>query len=203
MLLGHMRKILAIAFLLSAVSLFARAESAWVRVSQVGYEPGSARAYLMSTAGETGATFTVNKTGGATAFSGKIGALLGTWSNKNKVYQVYALDFSVPSGKSYSIAVTGPVAATSPVFAVDQPDVLYPGLLLNTLFFYQTQRDGANYIQNALRSAPGHLKDSNAVLYATPPLDDNDEINAVPPAAPLTPLSAAAHRRRRRMVGRR
>jgi endoglucanase len=101
---------------------------------------------------------------------------------------VYALDFSVPCGQSYTISVTGPAKATSPVFAVDQPDVLYPGLLVNTLFFYETQRDGPNYIANALRNAPGHLKDKSATLYLTPPLDDNDYINNVPPAKPLIPV---------------
>jgi endoglucanase len=172
-------------------TLAAHAESAWVRVSQVGYESGSSsRAYLMSTAAETGATFKVVNSSGATAFSGNIGALLGTWTNSSTLtYQVYALDFSVPAGQSYTIAVTGPEKATSPVFAVDQPGVLYPGLLVNSLFFYQTQRDGPNYIPNALRNAPGHLKDKNAILYQTPPLDDNDYINAVPPAKPLTPVN--------------
>ena len=39
----------------------AAAPKAWVRVSQVGYEAGggTARAYLMSTAAEPGATFSV------------------------------------------------------------------------------------------------------------------------------------------------
>ena len=173
------------------LTLAAHAESAWVRVSQVGYESGSSsRAYLMSTAAETGATFKVVNSSGATAFSGNVGALLGTWTNSSTLtYQVYALDFSVPAGQSYTIAVTGPEKATSPVFAVDQPGVLYPGLLVNSLFFYQTQRDGPNYIPNALRNAPGHLKDKNATLYQTPPLDDNDYINAVPPAKPLTPAN--------------
>ena len=171
-----------------AFSAAAHAESAYVRVSQVGYEAGSspARAYLMSTAPETGATFKVVTVGGTTAYAAKVGALLGTWTNSKKlVYQVYALDFAVGCGRSYTISVSGPVAAASPAFAVDQPDVLYPGLLVNTLFFYQTQRDGADYIPNALRTAPGHLKDSNAKLYQTPPLDDNDYINNVPPAKPL------------------
>ena len=59
----------------------AQAESAYVRVSQVGYESGaSARAYLMSTAAETGATFKVVTAGGSTTYTGKIGALLGTWA---------------------------------------------------------------------------------------------------------------------------
>ena len=62
-------------------------------------------------------------------------------------------------------------------------------MLLNTLFFYQTERDGADYIPNALRTAPGHLKDENAELYLTPPLDANDLINNVPPAKPLSPAN--------------
>ena len=167
----------------------AQAESAYVRVSQVGYEAGepAARAYLMSTAAETGATFKVVTASGSTVYAGKVGPLLGTWSNSKKlVYQVYALDFVVPRGPSYSIAVSGPVSAHSPKFAVERPNVLYPGLLVNTLFFYQTERDGADFIPNALRTAPGHLKDKNARLYLTPPLDDNDEINNVPPAQPLS-----------------
>jgi endoglucanase len=181
---------LSLALCMSAPA--AQAESAYVRVSQVGYEVGQSvsRAYLMSTAAETGATFKVQCAGGSTAYTGKVGALLGTWANSKKlVYQVYALDFVVPAGRSYSISVSGPVSAQSPKFAVDRPDVLYPGLLLNTLFFYQTERDGPDFIPNALRSAPGHLKDENAALYLTPPLDTNDLINNVPPAKPLTPAN--------------
>jgi endoglucanase len=169
----------------------AQAQSAYVRVSQAGYELGqSAHAYLMSTAAEAGATFKVQSANGSTAYSGKIGALLGTWANSKKlVYQVYALDFVVPAGRSYSISVSGPVSAQSPKFAVDRPHVLYPGLLLNTLFFYQTQRDGPDFIPNALRTASGHLKDEDAELYLTPPLDANDEINNIPPAKPLSPAN--------------
>ena len=174
-----------------ALSICAAAHAdsaAYVRVNQAGYEAGSlpAYAYLMSTAAETGAVFSVINGDGIVAFKGKIGKLLGTWANSNKlVYQVYALDFTVPSGTSYTISVSGPIAAQSPRFAVDRPEVLYSGLLLNTLFFYETQRDGADFIPNALRTAPGHLKDKNAKLYETPPLDDNDFINNVPPAKPL------------------
>src|SRR5271156_7025447 len=72
-------------------SASAQAQSAYVRVSQVGYEAGaSARAYLMSTAAETGATFKVASAGGSTAYTGKVGANLGTWANSKKLaYQVY------------------------------------------------------------------------------------------------------------------
>jgi endoglucanase len=165
-----------------------QAQSAYVRVSQAGYEAGQTpfRAYLMSTAAESEASFTVVNSQGATAYSGHIGALLGTWSHSQKVaYDVYALDFSVPGGDLYAISVSGPVAAVSPRFAVDGPNPLYSGLLLNTLFFYETERDGANFIPNALRKAPGHRTDTNAHVYETPPLDSNDFIDDVPPTLPL------------------
>jgi endoglucanase len=175
-------------------SLTSWAASAYVRVNQIGYEAGSApfRAYLMSTASETGAKFQVINKRGATRFAGTIGRLLGTWSNSTELtYQVYALDFTVPGGEIYRISVAGPVAADSPAFAVDSAHVLYPGLLLNTLFFYETERDGPNYISNALRDAPGHLKDASARVYVTPPLDSNDFIHNVPPAMPLVPAQAS------------
>ena len=166
------------------------AESAFIRVNQAGYEAGSApyRAYLMSQNTETGATFQVVNSKGEIADSGRIGAgaFLGTWShNKNVTYNVYALAFDVPSGDIYTITLSGRKPVTSPPFAVDSPETLYPGLLLNTLFFYQTQRDGKHFIPNALRTTPGHLKDENARVYNTPPLDGNDFINNVPPAPPL------------------
>ena len=91
----------------------------------------------------------------------------------------------MPGGDISKIKVAGPVRATSPNFAVDSPEVLYSGLLLNTLFFYETERDGKNFVPNALRTAPGHLNDDYARVYATPPLDVNDFINNVPPTAPL------------------
>jgi endoglucanase len=175
---------------LFAFAPLALAQSAYVRVSQAGYETGETpfRAYLMSSAVETGATFKVFNSKGAAAYSGKVGALLGTWSHsKTETFDVYALDFSVPGGDLYTISVSGPVAASSPRFAVDCPETLYSGLLLNTLFFYETERDGSDFVRNALRTAPGHLKDENARVYQTPVLDDNDFINNVPPAPPLLP----------------
>ncbi len=161
-----------------------QAQSAYVRVSQVGYEAGKTpfRAYLMSTEPQSGTTFKVLNSKGATAYSGHVGSMLGTWSHSRKVtYDVYALDFTVPGGDLYKITVSGPAAAASQRFAVDSPDVLYSGLLLNTLFFYETQRDGANFVPNALRTDPGHLKDENAHVYQTPPLDTNDFIDNQPP----------------------
>jgi endoglucanase len=170
----------------------APAQSAYVRVSQVGYEAGSPpfRAYLMSTAAETGATFDVLSSGGQTVYAAPIGALLGTWSNRATLtYSVYALDFTVPAGDGYSISVAGPVAAVSPAFPVEDPAALYSGLLLNTKFFYETERDGPDYVPNALRTAPGHLNDASATVFQTPPLNSDDSIATT--GTPLTPTGAA------------
>ncbi len=169
----------------------AAGQSAYVRVSQVGYEAGSPpfRAYLMSSAAETGATFKVLNSAGQTVFSGPIGAFLGLWSNSPSLaYAVHALDFTVPTGDGYTISVTGPAAAVSPAFPVADPATLYSGLLLNTKFFYETERDGPNYIPNALRNAPGHLNDATASVYQTPPLDSDDFIATSGTA--LTPTGA-------------
>ncbi len=163
-------------------------DSAYVRVNQAGYEINEIpyRAYLMSTAPEQNATFEVLNSSGDTVYSGKVGAPLGIWSHSITVtYQVYALDFNAIAGDIYKIEVTGPVQANSPRFAVDSKQVLYSGLLLNALFFYQTQRDGPNFIANALRTGPAHLKDIQADVYQTPPLDSNDNIDNVPPTPPL------------------
>ena len=166
----------------------AGAQSAYVRVSQVGYEAGQSpyRAYLMSCSlVAIGTTFDVSNVRGAIVHEGKVGPLLGTWSHTKKVvYNVYALDFTVPSGDLFKISVAHPMA-TSPLFAVDTAENLYSGLLLNTLFFYQTQRDGPNFVRNALRTEPGHLNDANAHVFLTPSLDDNDFINNIPPVPPL------------------
>jgi endoglucanase len=175
-------------FIWFCCSLAAGAQSAYVRVNQAGYEAGDAvhRAYLMSTAPESGSTFRVINSKGTTRYTAKVGNLLGTWSHSAKLtYYVYALDFTVPEAEIYTISVAGRVAAHSPAFAVDAKDMLYSGLLLNTLFFYETERDGRNYIPNALRDAPGHLKDANAGVYVTPPLDSNDFVDDVPPVPPL------------------
>ena len=190
---AHLRLPSQIGFLFVA-SIFlvfvpcARSQSAYVRVSQVGYESGQGpfRAYLMSTVPVAAGTgFKVSDSNGVTVHEDKVGHLLGTWSHSKKIaYNVYALEFTAPGGGLYKIIVTH-LSATSPLFAVDTPENLYSGLLLNTLFFYQTERDGANFVRNALRTEPGHLKDANAHVFLTPPLDGNDFINNVPPTPPL------------------
>lgn len=179
------------AFAICQIGRAAESATAYVRVSQIGYETGNTpfRAYLMSTADEAGATFRVLNAKGQSVYSAAVGPLLGTWShNKTISYNVYAIDFSAPGQEQYFITVKGPVSTISPRFAVDSAEVLYSGLLLNTKFFYESERDGPQYVPNALRTAPGHLNDAHAAVYQTPPLDENDMITTT--GKPLTATGA-------------
>ena len=142
-------------------------DSAFVRVNQIGYEStASKRAYLLSTGSEAGASFTV-QAGSTTVFTGSVGADLGKWSKTYK--HVYPLDFdALTTAGTYTIAVASPIAASSPSFRVASGTSLYADPLANALAFYQNERDGANYIPSALRTAPAHLNDHGAMTYLTP-----------------------------------
>jgi endoglucanase len=174
------------AFLLSSASTpVARsaAQSAFVRVNQAGYPAdASKRAYLMASAAETGATFGVKNAHGQTVASGAVGASLGSWSRSYPF--VYPLDFgSVTRAGTYSITVSGPIPAYSPDFAVDSGANVYGTPLSNALEFYQAERDGPDVVSSALRTAPGHLNDENAMTYLTPKANSSGRFSG-----DLTPL---------------
>jgi endoglucanase len=141
--------------------------SAFVRVNQVGYAAAaSKRAYLMSSVAETGATFAV-RSGATTALTAPVGADLGLWSSAYP--HVYALDFTAVSQTgTYTIAVTGPLAATSPSFRIDAAPAVYASVIGNALSFYRNERDGAGFIPSTLRTAAGHVNDATAMTYLTP-----------------------------------
>lgn len=165
------RRTLAVMLLLCVSALPAFAQTAFVRVNQVGYVSGSAkRAYLMSSAAETSATFIVKNSGGSTVFGPTaIGANLGSWSTGYP--DVYALDFDsfVPgAGGTFSISVSGAIAASSPSFKIDTATNVYATPLANSVYFYENERDGPNFIATPLRTAAGHLNDQTAKVYVTP-----------------------------------
>ena len=94
--------------------------AAYVRVNQIGYVSGGAkRAYLMASGVETGATFSILNSSGVTVYGpALIGAKVGSWSSSYP--DVYALDFdSFVTAGTYTISVSGPMAATSPSFKID------------------------------------------------------------------------------------
>lgn len=162
------------AAVLTFLCAMAQAQSAFVRVNQVGYASGaSKRAYLMSSSTETGTTFVIQNSSGSTVFGPTpIGANLGSWSSRYP--DVYALDFdSFVTAGAYTISVSGPIAATSPTFKIDTATNLYTTALANSLFFYQNERDGANFIATSLRFAPGHVNDQSATVYVTPKMNNN------------------------------
>jgi endoglucanase len=144
-----------------------------VRVNGLGFEAGTPmRAYFMSTSDESQAHFTVRETDGTIAYSGAAGSETGKWGR----FSVYPLDFSVTSPGVYHIVMNGREIDGSPAFPVDLPQHLYSGALANSLAFYQTQRDGPQYIPSALRTAPGHLNDRSALVYQTPEFEDNGHV---------------------------
>ena len=176
--LGVLSRILSVAVTVFVGVGVGHAASAYIRVNQVGYVTSSTkRAYLMATAAETGATFTVKTSGGSTVYSAAIGANLGKWGTFSFVY---ALDFdSVSTVGTYTISVASPVGATSPSFKIDSGTNIYSTPLANSLFYYESSRDGANYIPNSLRTAPGHLNDQSASAYFTPKFSKNDSAGAL------------------------
>jgi endoglucanase len=152
------------------------APAAFVRVNQVGY-PGTApkRAYLMASASEAGATFTVRRSSdGTVVFSAPVGPSQGSWSSR--FAHVYALDFdALQAPGTYTIAVAGRVAASSPSFSIAPAQALYGAPLANALSFYENERDGPEYIASPLRSAPAHLNDRSVATYLTPQVNANGE----------------------------
>ncbi|HYY80353.1 MAG TPA: glycoside hydrolase family 9 protein [Actinomycetes bacterium] len=155
------------------------AAAAFVRVNQVGY-PGAAakRAYLMSSVPEANATFSVG------AVTAPVGASVGSWSSTFRY--VYALDFdAVTTPGSYTISVAGPAPATSPAFRVDTGANLYATPLANALSFYQTERDGPDFVPSALRTAAAHLNDQGAMTYLSPHVNSSGRFSG-----DLTPLGS-------------
>ncbi len=167
-----MAVLLAAAWLaLLASSAPARAgepQQAFVRVNQVGYVTDAAkRAYVITTFPDSGAPFTVQRPDGTVVLDGTLGASAGAWSSKFP--DVYPVDFdSLQASGSYRLVLAGTAAATSPPFAIAAASALFGTPLHNALSFYENERDGPEFIPSALRSAPGHLNDADAMTYATP-----------------------------------
>lgn len=164
--------------------------AAYVRVNQAGYVSGaSKRAYLMASGAETGATFSIlNSTGGTVFGPAAIGANLGRWSSSYP--DIYALDFdSFVTVGSYTISVSGPFAATSPSFKIDSAANLYSTPLANSLYYYENERDGPNYIASPLRTAPGHVNDESAKVYFTPTFDKKDNAGSLTPTGTVIDAS--------------
>ena len=165
------------------------AQSSFVRVNQTGYVTNSLkRAYLMSpSAASSGASFSVINSSGSPVYSAAIGASQGAWGTFG---HVYALDFdSVTTPGTYTISVSGSIIAVSPGFSIDTGANLYATPLANTLYFYENERDGANFIATPLRTAAGHLNDEHAKAYFTPTFNKKDNAGALTPTGTVLDAS--------------
>jgi endoglucanase len=153
------------AILLATPAARSNEVNSYVRVNQLGYETGhSARAYLMTNGSAFGTNFSVGNEQAVSVSSAPVGPALGSWGK----FTVYVLDFTVTTPGTYSITVTGTLSAKSPEFRIDSTENLYPVALSNALSFFQNQRDGADFVPSALRTAPAHLNDRSAKVYQTP-----------------------------------
>jgi endoglucanase len=110
---------------------------------------------------------------------GTVGAGLGAWSSAFTFVEPVDFDAFTTTG-TYTVSVG---SATSPPFKIDSGQNVYATPLANGLLFYQSERDGPNFIPNALRTAPGHVNDTNAMTYVTPNANSSGHFSG-----DLTPL---------------
>ena len=121
----------------------------YLRVNEVGYETGTtAHAYLVTSQSASGRTFKVRDDDGHDVVVGQVGSPAGSWGD----FVVTPLIFSIEREGRYRLIVQG-VSAPPARFSADDPDRLYSQPLHNALEFYQTERDGPDYVPSALRPA--------------------------------------------------
>ena len=137
------------------------APEAFVRVNQLGYPAGAGkRAYLMSNVPRVGR--------GLHACSAKAVKCLQQHGRRLErlVEQGLPVRLSArlrcASARAATTAsvVGGSTPASSPAFPIASASSLYDAALANALSFYENERDGADYIPSALRTAPAHLNDA-------------------------------------------
>jgi endoglucanase len=187
---GQVRAAIVLLMILAGLGLPSAtfSQTSYVRVQQTGYIASAPkRAYLLSSGSSSGASFSVLNSSGSPVYSAAIGVSQGSWGSFT---HVYALDFdSVSAPGKYTISVSGSISATSPAFAIDSGANLYATPLANTLYFYQNERDGANFIATPLRTAAGHLNDAHAKVYFTPTFNKKDVAGALTPTGAVIDAS--------------
>src|ERR1700722_9194427 len=113
-----------------------------VRVNQVGYPTGATKvAYAMLPAQAASVSFTVSDSAGV-VYQGTSTDDLGPWNASYPA--VFALDFSsLTQPRRYHVTVSPAGATTtSPWFEIAPPASLYHQLVLNSVKFFTSERDG-------------------------------------------------------------
>ena len=147
-----------------------------VRVNQVGYPAAASKvAFVMLPRHVAVVRWALEGPRGGVYLTGRSAGDLGRWS---AAYQaVYRLDFTAfRHPGTYRIAVTSPAAARSAAFVIGSPRALYHRLVLNSVRYFLSERDGANVPASVLDRQPANLTDRSATVYADPRYDHNDNL---------------------------
>ena len=146
-----------------------------VRVNQVGYGlHGPKVAFAMLPTAVRRVRFTVMDSRGV-VFRGRSADDLGRWNaNYGAVYQ---LTFSALRRQGrYRIVIAEPGAIASPPFRIADSQALYHRLVLNSVRYFTSERDGGDVVRTVLNRRPANLTDRRAVVYADPRYDSNDNL---------------------------
>jgi endoglucanase len=151
--------------------------AAVVRVNQVGYPIGAVKLAEVMTHVRGGGGLRwalISRHGCHVVARGSTQTDLGPWSHAYPA--VWAVRFSgVHRPGIYRLAVSGKARAVSPWFAIAPASRLYARPLANSLYFYENERDGPDFIRTPLRTAPGDLNDAHAMTYRAPKVNGNGD----------------------------
>ncbi len=122
-----------------------------------------------------GVRFALESPRGGVYLVGRSADDLGRWSSSYRA--VYKLSFSAfRHPGTYRIRLTSPGSAVSPAFAIASPRALYHRLVLNSVRYFTSERDGADVNPAVLHRRPANLTDRRADVYADPRYDRNDNL---------------------------
>jgi endoglucanase len=140
-----------------------------LRVDQSGYPTTAVKAgYVMATRPLSGNVLVVNATG-KTVDTVRLGGSAGAWNTRYPdVYKVVFSSVSTPGQYTLRFGT-----AASPKFQVAPAATIYATDLANSLYFYENERDGPDFVKTPLRSAAAHVNDEKAAVYKTPTVDSN------------------------------
>jgi endoglucanase len=146
-----------------------------VRVNQVGYTPQSPKvAFAMLPRAVTAVRFAVVGPHGV-VFRGRSTDNLGRWNHN--YHAVYQLDFSaMHRSGTYRVEIRTTPSATSPRFRIARSAALYRQLVLNSVRYFTSERDGGDVESSVLDRKPANLTDRRAYVYKDPRYDSNDNL---------------------------
>ena len=146
-----------------------------VRVNQVGYPTtGPKVAYVMLARPVRSVKFEVTTPYGV-AYRGTSSDDVGSWNSAYRA--VYRLSFSgLKTAGEYRVKVTSPASAVSPAFVIGTGAQLYRQLVDNGVRYFTSERDGPDVVPSVLNRQPANLTDEDALVYADPSYDSNDNL---------------------------